>query len=99
MEGLGTKLQRLRRARRISQEKIGREIGKSQAFISQIESNKRTPSIETLEKIESFLEVEPGGLQQEVDILERELLQKHLSSLPLEIVQSLNRLIDSVRSR
>lgn len=51
-----------RKKKNISQRELGRQIGVSGAFISQLENNLNTPSTETLNKIAEVLEVDPDKL-------------------------------------
>lgn len=51
-----------RKKKNMSQRELGRQIGVSGAFISQIENNLNTPSLETLNKIAEVLEVSPEKL-------------------------------------
>lgn len=48
---LGTTLRDIRKRKKINQKDLAREANISQTYISQIESGKRLPSIETLEKL------------------------------------------------
>lgn len=54
---LGTTIRDIRKKRSISQKDLAIESDVSQTYISQIESGKRTPSIETLEKLGVVLEI------------------------------------------
>ena len=48
---LGTKIKRLRVARNYTQEELADRCDLSRSFISQLESDKVSPSVETLERI------------------------------------------------
>ena len=59
---IGNKIKELRKRRNMSQEKLGHELGVSQAMIAQYETGKRNPKIKTIMKIASILEVGPFEL-------------------------------------
>jgi transcriptional regulator with XRE-family HTH domain len=52
---LERKIRRLRDNSKISQTQLARFLGVDQSMISKIESNERSPSIELLEKLSTFL--------------------------------------------
>lgn len=54
---LGTKIRTLRKERKWSSEHLAERSGVTQSTISDIESNKRSPQLETLEKIASGLDL------------------------------------------
>lgn len=58
----GQNLQRLRRARGLSQEQFAFEAGIHRTYIPGIEAGQRNPSIETVGKIAAALNVRPGEL-------------------------------------
>lgn len=53
----GKALKIIRSSRNISQKKLGESVNLDPSYISLIEKNKRTPTIETLESIVNFLDV------------------------------------------
>lgn len=59
---IGTKLKKLRLARKLTQQSVAREVGFSAALISQIENNNISPPISTLAKIAKFYSVEMSSL-------------------------------------
>ncbi|MCL6741714.1 helix-turn-helix transcriptional regulator [Sphingomonas sp. RB56-2] len=59
---LATNLRRLRRERKLSQEKLGFEVDLHRTYISEIERGKRNPSISAIEKIAKTLGVSCGQL-------------------------------------
>ncbi|AXQ31055.1 XRE family transcriptional regulator [Solimonas sp. K1W22B-7] len=57
---------RLERTRRgLSQEELGQKIGRDQAFISEIESGKRTVTLDVIGRVADALEVRPADLLDE----------------------------------
>jgi transcriptional regulator with XRE-family HTH domain len=61
-ERLGVNVQRLRRAKSLSQDKLALEAGIHRTYIPGIEAGKRNPSIEVVEKLAIALDVSPGSL-------------------------------------
>lgn len=59
-----------RKKKNMSQRELGRQVGVSGAFISQIENNLNTPSLETLNKIAEVLEVSSEKLNDAFVIYE-----------------------------
>lgn len=53
----GKALKIIRSSRNISQKKLGESVHVDPSYISLIEKNKRTPTIETLESIVNFLNI------------------------------------------
>ncbi|HHW36776.1 MAG TPA: helix-turn-helix transcriptional regulator [Bacillales bacterium] len=72
---IGQKLKEYRNALGISGQELGKISGTGQSTISEIESGKRSPSIETLEKICLALNIKLIDLLSDEDPLEPELLQ------------------------
>lgn len=70
-------LRRIRRERGWSQQKLSNESGVNKSTINQVEQGKRTPGIQTLEKLAGALEVEIG-----------DFFPKAQSPLPLELDDS-----------
>jgi len=60
--GLGYVIKQRREHQGISQSKLGIALGYTGAYINQIERGKRTPSINTLEKISEYFGLEPHEL-------------------------------------
>ncbi len=60
--GLGKAMQALRKARGVSQEKFGFEVGLDRTYISGIERGIRNPSLKNIVKIAQALGVKPGDL-------------------------------------
>jgi transcriptional regulator with XRE-family HTH domain len=58
LKGYGKKIKELRKRRKWSQEFLGEKIGVSNTFISKIENEVYTPSLETLNDIAKILEVD-----------------------------------------
>src|SRR5512134_1438743 len=57
---IGSKIKRLRKARKLTLQDVARETGFSPALISQIENNNVSPPIATLSKIARFFDVKIG---------------------------------------
>ncbi len=57
---IGTKIKKLRKARKLTLQDVARETGFSPALISQIENNNVSPPIATLSKIARFFDVKMG---------------------------------------
>lgn len=55
---VGVNIQRLRRERDLSQEELGAQAKVHQTYLSQVESAKRNPSIDVLERIADALHVD-----------------------------------------
>ena len=63
--GIGEKLKKTRNKRKLSLRELGEMTGLSASFISQVEQEKASPSIETLKKIANFLGVKVSYLIEE----------------------------------
>ncbi|WP_205527200.1 helix-turn-helix domain-containing protein [Solimonas sp. K1W22B-7] len=61
--GMCVRLERTRRG--LSQEELGQKIGRDQAFISEIESGKRTVTLDVIGRVADALEVRPADLLDE----------------------------------
>ena len=59
---VGANFRRLREDRGMSQETAAHNLGTDQAYISQLESGKRNPTIRTLYKLALAINVTPGEL-------------------------------------
>lgn len=55
---LGMRMKEIRKARQMSQEQVSDKVGISPKHLSRVEMGKGYPSLETLEKIASVLQVE-----------------------------------------
>ena len=64
----GTKLREARIIKGISQEKLALELGFDRTYISMLERGKRNPSLFTICKIASFLEIKVSKLLSDVEI-------------------------------
>ena len=63
MESFGKTLKKYRAAQKVTLREIGKYVGKSIGYISDIEHDrKRPPDLETVSKIEDFLGIEDGNL-------------------------------------
>ncbi|PLX97743.1 MAG: Cro/Cl family transcriptional regulator [Desulfuromonas sp.] len=62
---IGSKIKRLRKARKLTLQDVARETGFSPALISQIENNNVSPPIATLSKIAKFFDVKMGHFFEE----------------------------------
>lgn len=56
------KIRDIRREKRISQTKLARMAGISQSYLSELESNKKSPTLRELCKIADALKMQPGEL-------------------------------------
>lgn len=65
--GLGKAMQALRKAKGLSQEKFGFEIGLDRTYISGIERGVRNPSLKNIVKIALALDVTPARLLQDAE--------------------------------
>ncbi len=89
-DDLGSKLKMLRKNKGITQDVIADLLGVSRGNVSHYESNSRTPSIKTIEKLASFYNVSTEFLLPSSDVDEvKELLSKaeeifKSDSIPLE---------------
>jgi transcriptional regulator with XRE-family HTH domain len=81
---LGTRIKEVRRARRLTQEKLSEKAGISTRYLSRLEVGKQTPSIDTLVKIAKGLSIEvwelydfaPHGTVKELKAAARKLLDE-----------------------
>ena len=80
---VGSVIQDIRRKRNLSQGDLAKQLGISQTYLSQIEGDKKTPSMEILQAISDALEIPVyyllfKGLEVEKDIVEekRDAYQK-----------------------
>ena len=63
----GDAMKEARKKRGLSQKELGQKLGVSQAMIAQYESGKRSPKIETMEKIANALEIPVDELMERCD--------------------------------
>lgn len=61
--GMCVRLERTRRG--LSQEELGQKIGRDQAFVSQIESARRSVTLDVIGRVADALEVRPADLLDE----------------------------------
>jgi transcriptional regulator with XRE-family HTH domain len=62
---IGSKIKKLRKARKLTLQDVARETGFSPALISQIENNNVSPPIATLSKLARFFDVKIGSFFEE----------------------------------
>lgn len=62
MKHVGERIKHYRLLRGLDQEKVAEQLGKSQSFVSQIETGKIKPSLKKLEQIANILNITPGAL-------------------------------------
>ncbi len=74
---IGSKMKRLRKARKLTLQDVARETGFSPALISQIENNNVSPPIATLSKLARFFDVKMGHFFDEDDIERRYEVVRH----------------------
>ncbi|WP_318662838.1 helix-turn-helix transcriptional regulator [Treponema sp.] len=85
-------LRKIRKEKRITQEKLAELCSTDTAYIGQIETNRRFPSIQMIEKIASALDVEPHTLF----ITESSENQEISSELTEEILKSIEPVIKKI---
>ena len=76
----GRALQKLRKERGLSQEKLSFESGVHRTYISLLERGKRCPSLKTIFQLSKALAVEPADLLDRVQRLEVDISRKAESS-------------------
>ncbi len=81
-KAIGKKIQTIRKHRGITQEKLAEMIGIEIPSMSNLETGKYAPSIETLQKLSEALQVRPYEFYYFDDISEENMRQ--------EIIQALN---------
>ena len=85
MESFGKTLKKYRAAQKVTLREIGKYVGKSIGYISDIEHDrKRPPDLETVSKIEDFLGIEDGNLVT----LARKMRQNIVPSLSRKLKQN-----------
>jgi DNA-binding XRE family transcriptional regulator len=57
-----TKIKKHRKDRGLSQGEMSKEIGLSQEFISHLETGRKSPSLDTVQKFCRYFELSPKGL-------------------------------------
>ena len=58
----GKRIQEIRKARGLSQDQLGKRLGLSQKWVSDVESARTTPQLDTIEKFARALSVQPFQL-------------------------------------
>ena len=71
---LGNRIQKIRTAKKITQEELARRTDKSPHFISDVERGKKKPSVFTLIELIQGLETTPNEILSDFVTLEDELL-------------------------
>lgn len=62
MKGYGDNIKRYRKKKKYTQEELGKKINVTKSYVSKVESEKTTPSLEMLLKISEVLEVDISDL-------------------------------------
>lgn len=62
MKGFGLKIKHYRNQKKLTQEELGNKLEVTKSYISKLESEKTTPSLEMLLNIAEVLEVDVGDL-------------------------------------
>ena len=83
---IGEKIKEIRRAKKISQEKLAEMISMNHRTINRIENCHTMPTLETLDKIAAALNVNPGDFFQTQTLKSREEITKYI----LNILSHLN---------
>ena len=73
---IGRNLKELRLQRNLSLEQLGKKVGLTRSFISQIEKDKNSPSISSLIKILSALNVKMADFFQSIEKTKGVVLKK-----------------------
>ena len=76
---LGNRIQKIRTAKKITQEELARRTDKSPHFISDVERGKKQPSVFTLIELIQGLETTPNEILSDFVTLEDELLSDVVS--------------------
>lgn len=90
---VGSVIQEIRLKRNISQGDLAKRLGLSQTYLSQIEGDKKTPSMEVLQQISDALEIPVyylmfKGLEVETDIVpEKREAYKQLSPAVASMIE------------
>lgn len=97
-------MRRIRREKNITQEQLAEKCGTDTAYIGQIETNKRFPSITFIEKIAGALKVESYTLfesesKQYNEINVDELVEKIKNSLLPEIKKEIRDAINEAKNK
>jgi transcriptional regulator with XRE-family HTH domain len=66
-EAFGLTLQKMRKARKISQEELGFESGYHRTYISQLERGLKSPSLKTIFQLAAALKASPSALVLSVE--------------------------------
>ena len=96
IQGLGERLQKLRKERRLSQKELAKVLGISAGIISNYESSERTPSLENLIALATFYRYSTDyllGLDKTEDLstIDASPLTKEQQILLQSFVSSLNK--------
>ena len=96
IQGLGERLQKLRKERRLSQKELAKVLGISAGIISNYESSERTPSLENLIALATFYRCSTDyllGLDKTEDLstIDASPLTKEQQILLQSFVSSLNK--------
>jgi transcriptional regulator with XRE-family HTH domain len=68
-KAFGRVLQEIRRERHISQEELGFLSGYHRTYISLLERGKKSPSLQTIFRLSSALNIEPSDMIKRVEVL------------------------------
>ena len=66
-ESLGKRIRELRKANKLSQQKLALMTGVERSYLAKLEAGKRNPSIDCIEKIAGGLDITLSQLFQEVE--------------------------------
>ena len=102
MDSIGDKLRRLRKASRMTGIELGRKSGVGQSTISQIESSKSSPTIDTLRSILNVMGVSLHEFfDDESNALPPDLLRllQSAKSLTPEQRESITRMIEAMKDQ
>ena len=98
MSEFGERLRQAREAKGWNQEKLGKEIGLTQASISQLEKGRRAPTPALVTKLAKALGVErkffAGGAEGQ---FERAILMRNLDGLSPEQLRKINDIVEEIR--
>ena len=59
---VGENIKRIRTNKRLTQEEFAKDVGISRSYLGDLENNRKSPTVETLEKISSKMETSVGYL-------------------------------------
>lgn len=89
-----TIIKKLRKEKGLSQQDLGDILGVSGAYIQQIENNKKNPSIKTLNKISSALNVPIETILSSVEIIDKSEFNSFIDNNPDFKIDDLEKLAD-----